>query len=229
MGHYTGYALHLKLKVDIPERLVTFFDKAFNRREEVSAADLIDLGGKSLALVNEYAEEDPITDFFSGWLTMSGYFDMWRWSVFAKIPAETHYALEVRCSRKFLDEEKIVTFLQYLLPVLIVKDGEVLARSIYEDSRTEEAFWYNQQTGVIVREDGYCYDDEYEYPHPRQHDLDMSEEEIVEEVNRIKSCVALGKDSGEFIPPMNIEALRKLSLDDDVIDSEVLDGFPILK
>lgn len=142
MGHYTGIQIDLRLSRTLPSQIASWLAKHAmgdgnleDMNRLMSAGDGIMFPhwtGGSLKFVDDHPEFG------------------------------SHWHLKTNGATKRFDENKLAFFLHEIQPWLVMREDEVLARTIYEEQQSSEhIFWVDRIDTLVRRRNGtqYGYDD----------------------------------------------------------------------
>lgn len=197
MGNYTAVATRIKVSKSATKELLDFLDY------------LYDISGTTKQTLTTSAVIQKAIDVASLMLSASSeYFETWEWSV--KEDHETHWLYESRASTTRADARVLIALLDGMKNVMVVEDGDIVARLIGESSVCEQIVCF--ENGQFVITEGYrSYRHEYgfisDYRHPKNFKRDP----------RTKEKIANGELShdsrrhyDDFIPPWNKKELEIL-------------------
>lgn len=173
MGSYNGIASQLRVKKDAPKELFDMLDYIYQLP-----------GSENYQLNTGHPETSVVEKSFnevSNMLTSGspgGYMETWCWR--CKEEKEDHWLYESYSSHKHVFKDAMLGFLHGIAPFLILKEGDIVFRYIYEESSVEKVYYFSRDTfhpdaGYQYASDqGYVTDDE----HPYREKLGKDEEEM---------------------------------------------------
>lgn len=161
MGHYAGVAT--RIVVGNPDSLAgQFFDAVYD--DNANAVEAFDLLGLGVVLQRNK------TDFITSIYNNSAYFDAWAWQVVEETKQGRRYSS--RASIRFAKREIWLTVLNHLKDGLVVSEGDIVYREIYESSEMEHVIAF--VGGEFVVREGFCWEG------GEEHDDHPSNKEAVE-------------------------------------------------
>lgn len=145
MGHFTGVATCVV--VGDPDSLAgQFFDAVYaDNADAVEAFDLLDLG---------VVLRGDKTDFIASIYNDSAYFDAWVWQVAEETKKGRRYSS--RASTHFTNREIWLTVLNHLKDDLVVSEGDIVYREVYESGYMEYVIAF--VNGEFVVCDGFKWE-----------------------------------------------------------------------
>lgn len=170
MGHYFGIASRIKVKKDAPPALLDFLDYIY------SWANF-----KGYKLSTGDPKRKPVEDMFdniSRVLTgQPGYMPTWNWRV--KETKQDHWLYESRSAANGFDKQEFISLLRSIQEYLILQEGDILVRYIYEEEVTETIIFFNGTTFEPGK--GFSYKTDHgtlcDWTHPDQAGRDVPVEE----------------------------------------------------
>lgn len=211
MSSYAAINIRLKLKKDAPEHVRQFLDTYFFKTDiEKAMADLENAPLTPLCALKYYpGGVDNLTSMIA---QCSSFHKHWCWRVKEDHPDFTLYESKASCTHNSTDEDLLVLLTSGLLGYLVVSDGDVLARVIYEESGQERVVIFNAAENHTEATDGYQHkwsDRSGDGSHPREesqyYDHVLTDDKSVDRFSRL---VASGN---EFYPPWNIAEIAALN------------------
>lgn len=204
MGMYTGVSFRLKVRKNAPLPVLEFMDKFFMEGETLQAVkDLqketgIQFQSTAIALPGDQFHYSEIADMTMMVRGHSSSFESWYWRV--KEDKGDYWLYETRANTKRPHHDLAANLIQALLPCLVIEEGEVVLRSIYEDSAQERVLAL--VNGKIIEERGYEYEDEYNSP--------WNEKAPIDYVKGDFGAIAHIRitEEEEFTPPWTLQELR---------------------
>lgn len=198
MSDYTGVALHLKFKADLPAFIFYFIQKTFDESnfEEASRHVTTDrnLNDTRLAINHVLYGRSRVFMKYQG-CTLTKQFG--------------HYHAECRSSIEKFDSRPILLLLQFLAPYLLYEDGDILARFIHESSDVEDVIYFDNRFAGIGY--GFCSAKGYDYsrwPRAYTHPKNL--------LSHIKDYIDDAVDPrNEITPPLNINAYRYIDVEEE--------------
>lgn len=168
MGHYTGVATRLRVKKTAPKHVMDFLDFIY----QIPGATAEQPPPKN----PEQKKLNEAVGTVSGMLTHgSAYFDTWQWRV--KEDCGDFWLYESRASSKDVIEQLFVMLLSGISENLMLEEGDILLRSIYEEGSTEVIVYFLNNT--IQEGRGFVYKTDHNFVcdsrHPCKHERDKSE------------------------------------------------------
>lgn len=165
MGMYTGIATRLKVKKTAPADVLGFLDFLYGLCD---SAPLSTPDKKAPANLR-----DGVKEVVKMLQHSSSYFETWDWRV--KEDKGDHWLYESRASCVLPNVQALSAVLGYYAEHLLQSDGEIVLRSIYEESNTEYVYCtslcdghmkFEKRTGWVFESDnGYVSDSD----HPRHY------------------------------------------------------------
>ena len=164
MGHYTGIATRLRVKKSAEKRLLDFLDFLYQigsdqseqpppqNQEQASLNEAIEMVGRML-------------------VGGSAYFEAWEWRV--KEDKGDFWLYESRASSTDWDLDTFISLLNGIRENLVLEEGDILLRSIYEESSVEHVICligdeFKDEHGFEFKTDhGYITDSRHPYRHER--------------------------------------------------------------
>jgi hypothetical protein len=170
MGHYFGIASRLKVKKDAPSELFDFLDYLYS---------WANFKGYKLRTGDpkRVAVEDMFENIARVLTGQPGYMPTWNWRV--KEEKTDHWLYESRSAANRFNKEDFVVFLRSIQQYLILQEGDILMRYIYEEEVTETIIFFNGTT--FEAGNGYTYKTDHgtlcDWTHPQQagHDIPVEE------------------------------------------------------
>lgn len=158
MGHYTGVATHVV--VGNPDSLAgQFFDAVYDDNADAEEAfDLLDLG---------VVLRSDKTDFIASIYKDTAYFDAWAWQVVEETKQGRRYSS--RASIRFTNREIWLAVLNHLKNDLVVSEGDIVYREVYESSEMENVIAFVGGEFVVREVFGWEGGDEHD-DHPYNKD-----------------------------------------------------------
>lgn len=211
MSSYAAINLRIKLKKDAPEYIRQFLDTYFFKTDTDKAmADLETAPLTPLCALKYYpGGVDGLTSMIA---QCSSFHKHWCWRVKEEHDEYTLYESKASCTHRSTDEDLLVLLTSGLLGYLVVADGDVLARVIYEDSSQERVVLYAEHLGCTTVTEGYQHkwnDRSGDGSHPREesqyYDRVLTDEEGVDRFTRLVAT------NNEFYPPWNIAEIVALN------------------
>lgn len=212
MSSYAAINLRIKLKKDAPEYIRQFLDTYFFKTDiDKAMADLETVSLTPLCALKYYpGGVDGLTSMIA---QCSSFHKHWCWRVKEEHDEYTLYESKASCTHRSTDEDLLVLLMSGLRPFLVLSDGDVLARVIYESSRQERVVIYNHADSHCEATDGYLHkwDDDRrgDGSHPREesqyYDRVLTDEEGVDRFTRLVAT------NNEFYPPWNIAEIVALN------------------
>lgn len=166
MGMYTAISFRLKVRKNTPLPVLEFMDKFFYEGDTLEALKNlqkemgVQIQSTAIALAGNEFGMDEVEDMSAMIYQHSASFESWYWRV--KEDKGDHWLYETRASCKRPNRELSAKLIQALLPCLIIEEGDVVLRSLYEDAGVERVLAL--VNGKIVEERGYDYGDEWNSP-----------------------------------------------------------------
>lgn len=170
MGHYFGIASKLKVKKDAPSSLLDFLDYLYSWDNY-----------KGYKLFTGDPRRKPVEEMFENIARVltgqPGYMPTWNWRV--KEAKPDHWLYESRSAANGFKKEDFIVFLRSIQEYLILKEGDILMRYIYEESSVETIIYFD---GTTFKDDsGYAYKTDggvlWDCTHPYQAGRDIPVEE----------------------------------------------------
>ncbi len=164
MGHYTGIATRLRVKKTAEKRLFDFLDFLYQvgsnqteqpepkNQEQASLSEAINMVRRML-------------------VNGSAYFECWEWRV--KEDKGDFWLYESRASSTDWDLDTFISLLSGIRENLVLEDGDILLRSVYEESSVERVICFvndefKEERGFEFTTDhGYINDSRHPYRHER--------------------------------------------------------------
>lgn len=205
MGMYTGISFRLKVRKNAPLPVLEFMDKFFIEGETLQAVkDLqkesgIQFQSKAIALQGDQFHYDEIEDMSMMVHGHSSSFKSWYWHV--KEDNGDYWLYETRASTKRPHSDLATSLIQALLPCLVIEEGDVVMRSIYEESECERVLAL--VNGKIVEEKGYQYGD-WDSDNPN---MEVASIEYTTGNFGAISHIRVTEEE-EFTPPWTLQELR---------------------
>jgi hypothetical protein len=171
MGSYNGNAIRLKVKKDAPAELLAFLDYIFQLQRNADT-DEDDVIPDQLKHIQEFADE--VQDVLSSG-PYDGYMPTYCWRV--KEDKGDHWLYESRSHSKHHGTPEVKSFIEGLLPAMIINDGDIVYRTVYEETATETVLYYKD--GQLYKRDGFQYGTDHGYinderhPYNARHDSDV--------------------------------------------------------
>lgn len=168
MGMYTAISFRLKVRKNTPLPVIEFMDKFFYEGDTLEALKELqkELGvqiqSTAIALAGNEFGMNEVDNMAAMICQHSASFESWYWRV--KEDKGDYWLYETRASCKRPDLELSAKLIQALLPCLIIEEGDVVLRSIYEDSDQERVLAL--VNGKIVKETGYTYNNDTGWSDP---------------------------------------------------------------
>lgn len=161
MSHFTGVATRVKVR-DQDSLAGQFFGGIYDdNADAVEAFDLLDLG--------TVLRRDK-TDFIASIYNSSAYFDAWEWQAWDQ--QEDGRVYSSRASTRFTNREIWLTVLNHLKDDLVVSEGDIVYREVYESGDKEYVIAF--VGGEFVVRDGF------EWEGGEEHDDHPSNKDAVE-------------------------------------------------
>lgn len=204
MGMYTAISFRLKVRKNTPLPVLEFMDEFFyegNTREALEKLQKetgIKIQSTAIALTGTDYNMSDIDDMACMIRQHSSSFESWYWTV--KEDKGDYWLYETRASCKRPKLELSAMLIQALLPCLVIEEGDVVLRSLYEDAGCERVLAL--VNGKIVEETGYDYGDEWNSP--------WNETAKIDYVRGDFSLIAHERvtEEEEFTPPWTLQELR---------------------
>lgn len=158
MGHFTGVAT--RVVVGDPDSLAgQFFDAIYSEDSDaIDAFDLLDLG---------VVLRRNKTDFIASIYNSSAYFDAWEWQVVEDTKKGRRYSS--RASTHFTNRDIWLTLLNHLKDDLVVSEGDIVYREVYESGDMENVIAFVGGEFVVREVFGWEGGDEHD-DHPSNKD-----------------------------------------------------------
>lgn len=207
MGMYTAISFRLKVRKNTPLPVLEFMDKFFLEGDTLQALkDLqketgVQIQSTAIALAGNEFGMGEIKDMSAMICQHSSSFESWYWRV--KEDKGDYWLYETRASCKRPDLELSAKLIQALLPCLVIKEGDIVLRSIYEDS--EQEYVLALVNGKIVEEKGYTYDNDTGWSNPwnEKAPIDYATGDFGP-IRHIRIT-----EEEEFTPPWNLKKIRE--------------------
>lgn len=211
MSSYAAINIRLKLKKDAPEHVRQFLDTYFFKTDiEKAMADLENAPLTPLCALKYYP--DGVDNLTSMIAQCSSFHKHWCWRVKEDHADYTLYESKASCTHNSTDEDLLVLLTSGLLGYLVVSDGDVLARVIYEESSQERVVIFNAAENHTEATDGYQHkwsDRIGDGSHPREesqyYDHVLTDDKSVDRFSRLVAT------DNEFYPPWNIAEIVALN------------------
>lgn len=162
MGNYTGVATKLRVRKDVHPQALAFIDYVF---DQPGADEGIGAAAK-MGMEEITQQVQDIQSMLSG---SSDVFETWDWQV--KEDRGDHWLYEGRASAKHVDLDLLQLMIESMKPELILAEGDVLVRTIYDDFDYERIICV--ENGTLSQKVGLEYavewDSESSYSHPRSY------------------------------------------------------------
>lgn len=170
MGHYFGVASRLKVKRDAPPALFDFLDYLY------SWANF-----KGYKLHTGDPKRKPVEDMFENIARVltgqPGYMPTWNWRV--KEAKQDHTLYESRSAANGFTKDEFISWLRSIQEYLLLNEGDILVRYIYEEEVTETIIFFNGET--FVEGQGFRYKTDggvlWDSTHPQQAGYDVPVEQ----------------------------------------------------
>lgn len=162
MANYFGAALRLKLKLDAPSFVKKFMDDWIVKQDLSRYSDMeMSPGMGGAPTVN--GDANTLIK-----LTGTARPDMAAYGWFLVEEQDDGVVYSTTSSEKYFDEGVIALTLSVLLPYLVVKDGDVLYRQVYDDYIDEEVLFVHEgkiraNYGLAYFDSEYTKDDRHPY------------------------------------------------------------------
>lgn len=184
MSHAFGIATRIKVKKSTPPELIDFLDYLYGlgkfKNESVSMPAAAHQIVKSIV--------ETLASVLTG---SSGYMRTWRWRV--KEDHGDHWLYESRTASSSTGEPEFLLLMNGILEHLYITDGDIVYRSVYEESAIENILYFSE--GCFAKRRGYEYasDNGYitDWEHPYREELTTVEEQQI--------------NSGEYDPTQRTE------------------------
>ncbi|QXO10217.1 hypothetical protein pEaSNUABM37_00258 [Erwinia phage pEa_SNUABM_37] len=206
MGHHAAINIRVKVKKDAPDYIRQFMDTFFFETDiDKAIADLEHHPLTPLCALKYYPPGDgSLTGMIA---QVSVYHKSWCWRVKEEYEDYTLYESKASCNHRSVDEDLLVLLLSGLSSFLVVSDGDILARVVYESASSERVVLFDKATDACITANGYLHkwtDDEEmgDGSHPREQGQYESEPLCDKEgANRFTRLMPIEHD---FYPPWNI-------------------------
>jgi hypothetical protein len=187
MAHYFGIASRLRLKKDAPVELLNMLDWLY--RLEGSEDYQISLGEKSTGHSKKIEEmmESLHDALGSGCKTL----ETWDWKV--REDKGDHWLYENRSGHRHNHEQEFLSLLHGIRDYLILEEGDILFRSIYEESVKEDIIFFTK--------DAFAVRGGYEYSHDNGYVTDWEHPFVDEEDKKTAAMYAGGELKRTQRPP----------------------------
>lgn len=206
MSSYAAINLRFKLRNDAPEFVKEFLTTWFFLTDaEQAVADLEQVDQVTGLNVLKYYPGgiDNLTSMIA---QCSVYHKTWCWRVAEDKGDYTLYESKASCTHRSTDEDLLVLVMTGLHPFLVIEDGDILARIIYEDASRERVVVFDKAQGGCAMADGYLHkwgnNNDGDGSHPREqskyYTQVLSDKEGSDRFSR-----PIPEDD-EFYPPWNI-------------------------
>lgn len=196
MGNYTGVAIRLKVKKEAPTELFHFLDNdMFYLNGESEARSIVPFDTSSKAM------QEAVSTLCSMTCCMSAYFDAWDWRV--KEDCGDHWLYESRASCKSPSEDIFEMLVSGIQEYLILENGDILLRTIYEEGSEEDIVCYVD--GKILKREGFAYKlDQGWIRSDERHPGNFKHDKKHDERRRSGELTPFQRYEEDFIPPWDI-------------------------
>ncbi|BAW19099.1 hypothetical protein [Ralstonia phage RP31] len=195
MADYTGIATQLRVKKTAPQHLLDFLDYLYWIKEELTDPPP----------PRNQAQEDlnkAVSTIHSMLVSCSSYFDTWRWRV--KEDKGDFWLYESRASTSRPSEKLFIMLLNGIRENLVLEEGDILLRSIFEDGSREAVIYFSND--AFHEGEGFVFDTDHGYVtdsrHPYHHAVSAEEEKSWDAMKR--------QPDVDFGLPWKYEELRAL-------------------
>lgn len=163
MGHYFGNAVRITLKKEAPEHLHQLVRKFEEKRNFIAALQELGLPELTLDIVD--------TESLSSVFMINGFpYDAFEYSKLEELPEGL--LCEVRGSSKRHCVDEVLVMLLTFGEHLLLQEGDVVFRTIYEDSDSETILYFDGKR--LVSGNGCKYHEgDYNDKHPANHQGSM--------------------------------------------------------
>lgn len=175
MGNYTAIATRIKVKKTAPKEVTGFLDSLY----QVPFAERVTK--PQIPVLRDFPLH-VIEDLEGQLQGMSSYFETYEWRV--KEDKDDHWLYESRSSAKNSNEGLFLILLSNIVEHLVVEVGDILFRSVSEESNTERVAFYDGTEGFngFVSRDGFTYRSYYGEGTDSRHPKMMKYQPLVHEL-----------------------------------------------
>lgn len=181
MANYTGVATRLRVKKTADKRLLEFLDYLYqtgSEREEQPPPQ-----NPEQAKLNK-----DINTLGRMLVGGSAYFSTWEWRV--KEDKGDYWLYESRASCSRCSASVFVSLVNGIFDQLVLEEGDILLRSVYEESSVELIVYFSQ--GEIKEDEGFHFTADHgcitDCRHPYRHKRSTHEEPWNNEVRHDDDC-----------------------------------------
>lgn len=214
MSSYHAINIRFKLRKDAPDFVKAFLNTwLFETDAEQAVKDLDQVEQVTGLNALKYYPEG-VGDLTSMVAQRSTYHNSWCWRVAEDKGDYTLYESKASCKNTSFDMDLIVLVLSGLSPFLVVDDGDILARVIYESASGEDVVVYDKAAGHCTQTSGYLHkwSDNTGYgdgSHPRESSDYYND--IIADGEGVNCLTRLVPEDREFYPPWNIAEVVALN------------------
>lgn len=206
MSSYAAINLRFKLRNDAPEFVKEFVTTWFFLTDAVQAVADLEQVEQVTGLNALKYYPDGVDNLTSMIAQCSAMHNHWCWRVAEDKGEYALYESKASCTHRSTDEDLLVLVMSGLHPFLVVEDGDILARVIYEDASRERVVVFDKVQDCCVMADGYLHkwggEEEGDGSHPREESRYythvLADKEGIDRFSRVVP------DYAEFYPPWNI-------------------------
>lgn len=165
MSHVFGIATKIKVKKTAPSSLFELLDYAYALGQFESSESQ----SQQLTTIQTHSDKMRETlDMLNSILITSycdGYMGSWCWRV--KEDAGDYWLYESRASNRSPGTKEFLSLLMGCKEHLVLEDGDILFRSVYEESSVEDILYYSKD--AFHEKEGQQYETDHGYVHDGDH------------------------------------------------------------
>lgn len=215
MSSYHAINIRFKLRNDAPAFVKAFLNTwLFETDAEQAVKDLDSVDQVTGLNALKYYPEG-VGNLTSMIAQRSTYHNSWCWRVAEDKGDYTLYESKASCKNTSFDIDLIILVMSGLSPFLVVEDGDILARVVYESASEEDVVVYDKTSGSCARAPGYLHkwsDEEGggDGTHPRESSDYYND--VIADGEGVNCLTRLVPEGREFYPPWNIADLTVLNV-----------------